>query len=147
MTSTMSPGTNFSTGRRVNNPEQKTLNNQKCFQSVAYHIHQGCHIQRIESLWFPRTNFWGFIKTIIKICIKHQRQKPISQMQDRISKATTIIPQISLDALPSVMERTQVIKHFSYNIHLVSLSCLSSFNFSKKLFGKQAMNINQIKHN
>lgn len=117
----MSPETNFSTGRRVNNPEQKTLNNEKCFQSVVYRIHQGCHTQRVQSLRFQRTNLCGFITPIIQIYVKHQRQKPISQMQSRISKDTTIIFQISLDALKSIMGTVQMTKSFSYNIHLISL--------------------------
>lgn len=97
-----------------------------------------------ESPRFPRTNLWGFITTIIKICIKHQRQKPISHLQSRISKDTRIIFQISLDALKTIMGRTQMFNHFPYNIRLIFLISLSPFNFPKKLFGKQAMNINQI---
>lgn len=95
------------------------------------------HSESSQSLWFQRTNFWGFITTIIKICIKHQRQKPISQMKRRISKDTIIIPHISLG-------RAQATKYFSYNIHLISLIYLYPFNFPEKLFGKWAKNINQI---
>lgn len=37
-----------------------------------------------------------------------------------------------------------MIKYFACNIHLIFLIYLSPLNFPKKLFGNQAMNINQI---